>query len=657
MKRIVFSILLAIVLVLALRAGLVVNAASSLAHHDVVAPAEQLIGALQQYTFTVSCGPRTISGDCEALCYAVGGMLEGETILGAWYSQEINAAKSPTEVYPILSHDHGWVDIPCWPTLNNATHSIQWTDSACDPEGLYWRYAGARGTIVYSMTEPPSAPCLVVYTANGPDDAGFTDSGGQSQYDAWSPGTSPPSEGEGVCIDNGCDLDCVDYCPDCYETSGYVQANHWHCDGQQCWWDMYWGYGPGGSGSTENTDILFVFGDEVSVVSTSTVTYDPCVISQTILFDDYAPVVGRETENNDWTPLGLEPFVNGTFQSLYPISSTVVVYEIEADCRSGVTPPEGEGYCEQWSLPTFDDPEYHIVVWKSISFTLPFSVPNCIVPEFPGESGCPEPDWAHWTYGNWISWLWCNQSSLFVGLAEWATYLLCVSHQVQATIGNGMAEYLWNISIDVGDYFSQLTHLLVSYFTQNSRFIIMLATEFPLWLWEMLVCFYNYVDAVDDSGADFIIMAVYESAVWLNDLLLWVAVDVVPTSVGAVLDVMAIAINNSGQIMQFLVNQFVATLDDVIDLLGIVIGMISFVIELLADLIAGLKAALDSDTTQDLFQTTAPYFWRGLQFFEDTVSETPLLLLNLAAIGFMAVNLLFWTIGQVSGLVDDLMQI
>ncbi len=63
---------------------------------------------------------------------------------------------------------------------------------------------------------------------------------------------------------------------------------------------------------------------------------------------------------------------------------------------------------------------------------------------------------------------------------------------------------------------------------------------------------------------------------------------------------------------------------------------------------------------QENIQNTATdlvYFWRGIEFFEEVVSGTPLVLLNTLALGLIGVNLLWWTIGQVGGLVDDLMQI
>jgi hypothetical protein len=48
------------------------------------------------------------------------------------------------------------------------------------------------------------------------------------------------------------------------------------------------------------------------------------------------------------------------------------------------------------------------------------------------------------------------------------------------------------------------------------------------------------------------------------------------------------------------------------------------------------------------------YFFRGLQFFEQTAGDSPLAVLNIVSLGMIGVGLLYWTIGQAADFFDDI---
>jgi len=393
-----------------------------------------------------------------------------------------------------------------------------------------------------------------------------------------------------------------------------------------------------------NTAIEQINGSGISATFSPTAT---CTVSQTILFDANDGVAGQEVDVHDLRPLGLDPFVNGSFRSLLPISSTTLRYELSPDCK---TLAGHEDAC------SYDDIEKHIVAWGNITFTAPFSVPVCTVPIL-AEDECPEPDFAWWQVGDWFVWLWCKLRAWFAYFVGWWLYIFCLIYSMGAIIANGVLRFVWELYIDYGEQITQIAYAVLDWFSQLATFLEMAVPEIAAWLAAAQVWAATFINETVPGFAEFLMMAVSELVPWLADLLNWFATDFLTATFGALFEIIATVVHNSSALMQFIVDQFAATLTDAVHMLGYVINMVTFIIELLSELIAGAKDALNSDTEADLFQSYVPYFWRGLTFFEETVTSTPLALLNMVAIGFIGINLLFWTIGQVGGLIDDMMQI
>jgi len=99
----------------------------------------------------------------------------------------------------------------------------------------------------------------------------------------------------------------------------------------------------------------------------------------------------------------------------------------------------------------------------------------------------------------------------------------------------------------------------------------------------------------------------------------------------------------------------------ILDILDVIISMmhdgldtIIFILDLLIGMLTGVKDALDAQTKAELFQGEAFYFWRGLEFFESAVGDTPLAVLNSIAIGLMGFRLGMWTVGQVADFLEDI---
>lgn len=286
------------------------------------------------------------------------------------------------------------------------------------------------------------------------------------------------------------------------------------------------------------------------------------------------------------------------------------------------------------------------------SYVPPFPVVDCDFPtlfiycQTPAGSGI----------GEWIMWLWCNQEGWFEYFVGIWLYILCMLYRPFAIVGNGIGEIIYTLYTNLGQSIFNLALFFLDWFSKFGQFLLMLVEEVPVCIAGTFGWIANWINVSGPGLSAFIEMAVPESVAWLSSLLSWFATDFLTASFGAILEVLATVINNSSDTTQFLLDQFAATIIDAVRMIGYVIVMVTFVLDLLTALVIALNAALSSDTTPDMFEELT-YFWRGLDFFEEVVGESPLALLNIVALGLMAITLIYWTIGQVAGLIDDMMAV
>jgi len=81
-----------------------------------------------------------------------------------------------------------------------------------------------------------------------------------------------------------------------------------------------------------------------------------------------------------------------------------------------------------------------------------------------------------------------------------------------------------------------------------------------------------------------------------------------------------------------------------------------WVSQLVLSLIAALVSGLQSDTVPEMYTGAEGlyYFWQGLAFFETIAESSPLAVVNTVAIGLIGINLLFWTVRQISDMLSDI---
>jgi hypothetical protein len=584
-----------------------------------------------------TCGMPVVEGPCVATC--IGTPWDSMTYLYAYPITSVIALYEP------LSGDFYLYRLPNVVHLNTSLYEPPISDGWS--KGGFWVSAPPSGTvraIVFQASQgaaggPPYDWSYLTFKRM----EGEPCAGGGATCELW-PSTSADLGVRRVCVEGSvlteyCDLVDAErvgtqfYPPTPGNDNKYVGFEcGWNLDGYEC--DAYNFYfivemppgiqPPNPDPITPSLDLM-------------------CTISQPITFDPGGLVMGQIVAQRDWGPVGLYPFVGGTFRSLVPISSAVLRYEFYPFMRK-----DSETFLVR-------DNEYHAVKWAAIDFTGIISMPVCTEPVLVEE--CPELKIATWRIGNWFVWLWCHLRAWFAYFVDYWVYLICLVYQINVSIINALAEFLFNINVDWGAYFSSLSILLFSFFSQLGDFLAMCVREIPPWLSEGFSWASAWINATFPGFAAFLLMAITEGGPWLSWLLTWFATDFVFATFGAILQTLATVINNSSQLMQFVVNQFATSILDAVNMVGYLVEMIAFVITLLSDLIAGLNAALGSETEANLFSSVTPFFWSGLGFFEEIASGTPLVLLNLVAIGLIGVNLIWWTIGQFGEMVDDLMSV
>jgi len=394
-------------------------------------------------------------------------------------------------------------------------------------------------------------------------------------------------------------------------------------------------------GPLSNTWLISATTDATTPVSVTADTI--CTVQQVVEFEDPVLAVGTVLEQQDYRPYGLFPFINGSYVSALPIVSTTLVYEFA---------PWVEGESPMWSkgIPY----EYHAVGWFGLDLASPFDVGECIEPELGTE--CPEPDFAHWRFGNWIAWLWCNQERYFRYFVSYWAYMICMLYRPFAITGNTLAQQLHNIVLAIELNFNELVAFWHDWFNQLSGFLAWYIPKSSVCYSSIAIWWFRYALETWPGLVDFLAMAITEIVPWLTTLLTWIATDLIAGTVGLILTTITTAINNSADFMQFIVEQFNTSFLEAVAILGVVVQMVNFLITLAAGMITGLMEALSSDTEAELF-AEATYFWRGIDLFDEITSETPYVILNTVAIGIIGVNLALWTIAQIAELFDDLMQI
>jgi hypothetical protein len=453
---------------------------------------------------------------------------------------------------------------------------------------------------------------------------------------------------------------------------------------------------------------------------TTTTYISTCTVEQELLFGENDGVMGTEIDANDLTPLGLWPFVNGSFASV-PISDVSVVYELNPGM-----------YYNPYSGTLGFVSEYHVVGWQSLTFSDVFSIPTCITPTL-SFTGCPsldgwvergpsyiDPcdewtfivfgtpvwtvdtlwckfqswyqyfrDWWGYLFSFWFQWLWCHLLALLLFLIASFNYVQCVTQQTISIVGNTTLEFIYRIYADFADYFNGLSNALIDFFTQFGVFISQVSVpEVAAWLTVMRDCIADHIDAWLPAYTSYLTMVAEEVGPWLGTGASWLA-GLLNAWLPAITDFLTMAVGESAQwlldLLDWIANDvFTATWTQVFRVANSVIegtgalsafitrqfaatlrdmlNMMSFSLKIvlwLINLTTGLVAGLQdalSDDTQAEIFTSITYFARGLDLFEELVGGTPLALLNLISIGLIGLNLVPWTLKQVIYIVDVLTQ-
>ncbi len=716
MKRILLAIIIAVVAVVGLSAGLAHAAPTDVPADAELAPLSASLSPSRQMTattFTVRCGATAVEGPCEAQCDSFVG--ESTTFMSAWHVSSTGTSTGTgvvtgTGVSDLLYFTGTATvmreDSDCVTEFDQDEYVIQTESSFYYPGGHGgWGYNEFHYPVHWDIT-PTDILSQVVVSLSCYEKADYRSLGYGQYY--WYP--DGPSCSDAACPDlrlSYCVLYgsyCGAYSPDDIRGSASGCVYTWNgndsspiyppIDGEgELWlssyylmWEDVWIH------TDWDTSIVSVNGVPTGISETESA--GECTISQTVLFDQShpLPISGREIDNRDYRPLGLDPFNNGSFQSSLPISSIVLVYQVkpwikEQICRDGGCGPDEY-------LPTVENREYHDVTWQPLGFTSFFTVPTCIEPTI-SITGCVDADdvtigapkltsvrypittdvaeWIRWVgnvlwhgarylaawmnhlFAFWFAWLWCRLQALFVFVNSWASYVGCTTQRTLAMAVNSVAEYIYNIYIDVGGQFSDLIWVLTSFFKQVGYFVGSVAVpEISAWLEEMQHCIADQLNSWLPAFTDFLGMAFSELMPWVGDLLTWFVDDFVTATWNQLLTLLSTVVASSSATMTFLTRQFAAMILDLVNMMGFGLRIVVFVTELVMGMIVGLQAALNADTTMDLF-TSATFFWRGVELFDELIGETPLVFLNFIAIGFMAIRLIPWTVQYLGLLVLDLM--
>jgi len=101
----------------------------------------------------------------------------------------------------------------------------------------------------------------------------------------------------------------------------------------------------------------------------------------------------------------------------------------------------------------------------------------------------------------------------------------------------------------------------------------------------------------------------------------------------------------------------VALIAMAVDAILLVYAAVIWVSQLVLSLLDALVTSFQSDTVPEMYTDAEGlyYFWRGLAFFEDIAESSPLATVNTIAIGMIGINLLFWTVRQISDVISDIL--
>jgi phage-related protein len=154
----------------------------------------------------------------------------------------------------------------------------------------------------------------------------------------------------------------------------------------------------------------------------------------------------------------------------------------------------------------------------------------------------------------------------------------------------------------------------------------------------------------------FLNMVVDQVGLWIGNWLIsfGMFLNLLITTLGRAL---ANIIRLIGSIVQTQVDIIKLLMPSILSLLQIILSIISSVMSWITTLLSGLKDAINSTEAADMFEDTAPFFWRGLEYFEDVVGPSPLAVTNLIAMGFIGIELLLWTMKQFQDLIGFLMDV
>jgi hypothetical protein len=287
-------------------------------------------------------------------------------------------------------------------------------------------------------------------------------------------------------------------------------------------------------------------------------------------------------------------------------------------------------------------------------------------------------DWSHITlvdFGEYLNDFFTNLGEGWAGsiinIRDWSYDFLTMVGDFFASWGTNLGDFLAESTYEFRDWTYESLTNLANFVRDSGDNIGNAAEDFVLkideWLYDTLTKFGTLLNDWATSLGDYLSAFILAIDAWLYDALTkigetlnaWIRFigDVlasfllfINTVVGgtlagiyAVVAAQAYVFALLLEVLNMIVTMMHEGLDTIIFLTDLVIGMLT-----------GVKDALDAQTKAELFQGEAFYFWRGLEFFESAIGDTPLAALNSVAIGLMGFRLAMWTAGQVADFMEDI---
>jgi hypothetical protein len=287
-------------------------------------------------------------------------------------------------------------------------------------------------------------------------------------------------------------------------------------------------------------------------------------------------------------------------------------------------------------------------------------------------------DWSHITlvdFGEYLNDFFTNLGEGWAGsiinIRDWSYDFLTMVGDFFASWGTNLGDFLAESTYEFRDWTYESLTNLANFVRDSGDNIGNAAEDFVLkideWLYDTLTKFGTLLNDWATSLGDYLSAFILAIDAWLYDALTkigetlnaWIRFigDVlasfllfINTVVGGTLAGIYAVVAAQAYVFALLLE----VLNTIVTMMHEGLDTIIFLTDLVIGMLTGVKDALDAQTKAELFQGEAFYFWRGLEFFESAVGDTPLAALNSVAIGLMGFRLAMWTAGQVADFMEDI---